>query len=108
MEIYRRLSTPKLWAVIKTQTISDDGVLADGVLANPSTSTKIIIEDSTGVVVQALTDMTSSGDTGKYYYNGYTIPADAKLGVWNYEVRATAGTLVASIKSSFIVEEQVA
>ena len=107
MEIYRRLETPKLWAIVKTQTISDDGILADGDLADPSTSMQIIIEDSTGAVVQALDNMTKDA-TGKYYYDGYAIPADANLGTWNWEARATAGTKPAIDRGSFIVKEQIA
>lgn len=107
MEIYYRLETPKLWAIVKTQTIGDDGVLSDGVLVVPSTSIQVIIEDSTGTVVQALDDMSRDAD-GKYYYDGYTIPADANLGVWNWEARATASTKVAIDSGAFIVKEQVA
>ena len=105
MEIYHRLETPKLWAVIKEQTISDDAVLIDGDLAIPD-SVQIIIEDSVGKVIQELTDM-STDDRGKYYYNGYTLPANAKLGVWNWEVRAAEGTKIGTGRSSFIVKEQV-
>ena len=107
MEIYRRLETPKLWALIRTQTFSDTGVLVDGSLTNPTTSMKIIIEDSTGTVVQALTDMTPS-ETGKYYYDGYTIPLDANTGKWNWEAWAASGTKLAADRGSFIVKEQVA
>lgn len=107
MEIYRRLSTPKLWAVVWTQTISDAGVLADGILTNPTTL-QIIIEDSTGTVVQALDDMTPTAETGKFYYDGYAIPADANTGIWHWEARAASGTKLAIDKGSFIVEEQAA
>jgi len=107
METYRRLETPKIWAVIKTQTMGDDGTLSDGSLTDPDTSTKIIIEDGTGTVVQALANMTKS-ETGKYYYTGYTIAADANCGVYNYEVRATDGSNVSIGRGSFQVEEQIA
>lgn len=107
METYRRLETPKLWAIFKTQTISDDGILSDSTLTDPSTSIQIIIEDATGAVVQSLAAMTKS-ETGKYYYDGYAIPATAKTGIWHYEVRGTHGTKVAVGHSTFRVKEQVA
>lgn len=107
METYRRLETPKLWLIIKTQTISDDGVLSDDALTDPDTSIKAIIEDSTSTVVQALDDMVKS-ETGKYYYQGYTIPADAKTGIWNWEGRGTDTNGVAIGGGSFEVKEQVA
>lgn len=107
MEVYRRLETPLLWAVIMEETIGDDGVLSDGDLADPTTSTQVIIEDSTGTVVQAATDMTKSS-TGKYYYQGYTIPSTANTGEWHYEVRANDSGAVATAHGSFIVKEQVA
>ena len=107
MEIFRRLETPKIWAVIMTQTIGDDGVLADGSLTDPTTSTQVIIEDSTGTVVQALANMTKD-DTGKYSYNSYTIPSDANTGIWHYEVRATDNTVVSTEHGVFRVKEQVA
>jgi hypothetical protein len=106
MKTYRRLETPKLWATVKTQVMSDDAVLSDGVLTTPTTI-QIVIEDSTGTVVQALADMTAS-ETGKYYYAGYTIPSTANLGVWNYEARATITSTVATGRGSFMVEDQVA
>ena len=105
MEIYHRLETPKLWAVIKEQTVSDDAVLIDGDLVDPD-SVQIIIEDSVGKVVQVLANM-STDDKGKYYYDGYTLPVNAKLGVWNWEVRAAQGTKIGTGRSSFIVKEQV-
>ena len=107
MEQYRRLETPKLWAVFGTQTMGDDGTLSGFTLADPDTSVKIIIEDSTGDVVQALDDMTKS-DTGKYYYEGYTIPADANTGIWHYECRGTDSDGVSTGRGSFEVLEEVA
>jgi len=107
MKTFRRLETPKIWAVIKEETISDDGILTDGDLADPATSTKVIIEDSTGTVVQALDDMTKSV-TGKYYYKSYTIPADANTGIWEWDVRGTDNTAVSVAHGAFMVEEQVA
>jgi hypothetical protein len=80
--------------------------LTEGDLTDPSSSMQIIIEDSTGVVVQALADMTKSS-TGKYYYASYTIPATANLGEWAYECRATSGTTVATGRGSFEVLEEV-
>jgi len=106
MKTYRRLETPKLYANVYLQVISDGGILSDGALTAPASSIKIIIEDSTGTVVQALADM--SGDSGKYSYASYTIPADANLGTWHWEARATSGSTVATGRSSFIVEEEVA
>lgn len=88
--------------------MSDEGVLSDGALTDPNSSMQIIIEDSTGTEVQALADMNKDAD-GKYSYVEYTIPADANLGIWNWEARATTTTpTVAIARSSFIVEEQVA
>ena len=82
METYHRLETPKLYAVFIAQTISDAGVLTDGSLTSPTTSTQCIIEDSTGTVVQALTAMTEDA-TGKFSYKGYAIPATASCGIWH-------------------------
>jgi len=107
METFRRLETPKIWAVIKTQTISDDGVLSDGSLTDPTTSTQVIIEDSSGTVVQALAGMAKDSQ-GKYSYNSYTIPSDANLGIWNYEVRATDNTVVSIEHGAFEVLAEVA
>jgi len=107
METFRRLETPKIWAVIMTQTIGDDGTLSDGSLTDPDTSTQVIIEDGTGTVVKALDNMTKSA-TGKYYYEGYTIATDANAGIYNYEIRATNASKVSVAHGSFRVEEQVA
>jgi len=107
METYYRLETPKLYAVFLTQTLSDAGVLSDGSLADPDTTIKIIIEDSTGTVVQALDNMDNDA-TGKYSYIGYTIPSTANLGVWNWEARGTDTGGVSIGRSSFIVEKEVA
>ena len=106
MEIYHRLENPKLYAVIKAQTIGDDGVLADGALTDPG-SVEVIIEDSTGVVTRTLVSMDKDAD-GKYSYEDYTIPADAMLGTWNWEIRGTTGSKVAIAGGSFIVKEQIA
>ncbi len=107
MITYHRLETPLIWAVIMTQTIGNDGALTDGSLTDPSTSIQVIIEDSTGAVVQALADMTKSA-TGKYYYQGYTIGSAANLGIWDYEIRANDGGYMAVAHGSFKVEQQVA
>lgn len=107
METFRRLETPKIWAVIMTQTIGDDGTLADGSLTDPDTSVKVIVEDGTGTVVQALADMVKSA-TGKYYYESYTIATDANAGIYDYEIRATNAGKVSVIHGSFKVEAQVA
>lgn len=107
MKTYKRLETPKLYANVYLQVISDDGVLSAGALTTPASSIQIIIEDSTGTVVQALADM-DADDTGKYSYAGYTIPADANTGTWKWEARATSGTTVAIGGGSFIVIEQIA
>lgn len=104
---FRRLETPKIWAVIKTQTISDGGVVSDSTLTDPTTSTQVIIEDSVGTVVQALAGMTKDS-TGKYSYNSYTIPSDANTGTWHYEVRATDNTVVSTEHGAFEVLEEVA
>ena len=107
METFRRLETPKIWGVIKTQTISDDGIISDSTLTNPTTSTQVIIEDATGTVVQALADMTNDS-TGKYSYNSYTIPADANTGIWHYEIRGTDNTVVSTYHGTFRVKKEVA
>ena len=107
MKTYRRLENPKLYATIRTQILNDDGTLSDGALIAPGT-TQIIIEDSTGVVVQVLADVfLYEGTAGKYYYMDYTIPANANLGVWHYEVRGTTTGKTAIFKGSFLVEAQV-
>lgn len=112
MKIYRRLETPKLYANVYLQVISDEGVLSDGALNTAYSSMQIFIEDSTGTLLAIDGANTYAGmtedTTGKYYYAGYTIPADANLGTWNWEARATSGTTVATGRSSFLVEEQVA
>jgi len=107
LKVYRRLETPKIYANVYAETISDAGVLTEGDLTDPSSSMKIIIEDRTGEVVQALADMTKD-DTGKYSYSGYVITATDNLGVWSYECRATSGTTVATGRGSFEVKEQAA
>ena len=107
MKIYRRLETPKIYANVYEETIDADGVLSVGDLTDPTSSMKIIIEDSTGVVVETLADM-DNPSTGKYSYSAYTIPVDAHTGEWNYECRATSGTSVATGRGSFEVKEQVA
>ena len=107
MKTYRRLETPKIYANVYAESISDTGVLSEGDLTDPSSSMKVIIEDSSGDVVQALADMAKSS-TGKYYYASYTIPATANLGVWSYECRATSGTTVATGRGQFEVKEQAA
>jgi len=107
MKIYRRLESPKIYANVYAETISDAGVLTEGDLSDPSSSMKVIIEDSTGEVVQALADMTKDA-TGKYSYSGYPITATDNLGVWAYECRATSGTTVATARGQFEVKEQAA
>lgn len=107
MKTYKRLETPKLYANVYLQVISDDGVLSDGALTTPATLIQAIIEDSTGTVVQVLADMHEDA-TGKYSYAEYTIPADANLGVWKWEARATSGSTVAIGGGSFMVIEQAA
>jgi len=111
MKVYRRLETPKLYANVYEESISDDGVLSRGDLYTTALSSmQIIIEDKTGDVVQALADMDAGtgDDAGKYTYSGYTIPATANTGTWNYECRANASSKVASGFGSFEVKEQVA
>jgi len=107
METYRRLETPKIWGLVKTQNIDSNGNLSDGSLVDPATSQQIIIEDSSGQIVQALDDMTKSV-TGKYYYDGYTIASDALLGTYHYEIRVKDGTKTSVIRGAFKVEEQIA
>ena len=107
LEVYHRLETPKIWAAFGTQTFGDDGTLSGFTLDDPDTSIQIIIEDSTGTVVQALTDMTKSA-TGKYYYQCYTIPSTANLGIWNYDCVGTDASGVSIGGGSFEVVEQVA
>ena len=108
MEKYKRLETPKLYTTCKTETHNSDGSLSDNALANATTSMKVIIEDPSGEVVQALDDATASA-TGLYYYAGYTIAADAKTGKYHYEFRATDGSSKVSMEEGyFMVEEQIA
>ena len=87
MKQYRPLETPKLYAIVKEEEIDDDGNLSDGSLADPITSIEIIIENPVGEVIQILTSMNKT-DTGKYYYDGYTLASDAMLGQYKYGVRA--------------------
>ena len=107
MNSYRRLETPEFWGLVKLQTIDSDGNLVDGALTDPTTSIEIIITDPVGKVVQALAAM-SKYSTGKYYYTGYTIAADALTGVYDYEIRAADGTKKSIARGSFRVEEQLA
>lgn len=107
LKVYRRLETPKLYANVYEEAISDDGVLSTGDLIDAASSMQIIIEDSTGEVVQALADMDHDA-TGKYSYAGYAIPSTANTGVWHYECRATSGTTVATGKGVFEVKEEAA
>ena len=107
MEKYKRLETPKLYATCKTETHNSDGTLTDDSLVSPTTSMKVIIEDPAGEVVQALDDATES-DTGLYYYSGYTIASDAKLGIYHYAFRATDGSSKVSIQDGYFkVEAQI-
>lgn len=110
MKTYRRGETPKIYANIYAESIDANGVLSQGALADPSSSVKIIIEDSSGEVVQALADM-NKDDTGKYSYGVagayYTIPVTANWGQWNYDVVATSGNLVTKMRGSFEVVEEV-
>jgi hypothetical protein len=106
MKSYRRLETPKLWGLVKAQTIDSDGNLVDGALTDPATSVEIIITDPVGKVVQVLAAM-SKDSTGKYYYTGYTIAADALTGVYDYEIRAVDGTQKSIARGSFEVKEQI-
>lgn len=110
LKVYRRLETPKIYANVYEETMSDAGVLELGDLYTLDLSNiKIIIEDSTGEVVQALADMTAaSPNTGKYTYSGHTISATANLGIWSYECRANASGKVATGRGSFEVKEQAA
>jgi len=107
METYRRLETPKLYGIVHEETLGDDGSLTDGALVDPVTSFQIIIKDKAGAIVQALDDMVNIS-TGKYYYAGYTIAADALTGKYEYELRAIDGSSYAAvIRASFNVEEQI-
>lgn len=111
MNQYVRGETPKLWAVIKTQTISDDGDLTDGSLTNPAGTIKCIIWDCVHNVVQAESDATFNS-TGKYYYTGYTIGTTAKvsdLDPYEYEFRAVDGSSKKTVKTGyFMVKEHIA
>ena len=107
MKHYRRGQNPKLYTTCMTETHNDDGTVSDNALANAATSMKVIIEDETGEVVQALADATASA-TGKYYYDGYTIAANATTGKYHYAFRALDGTKGADDEGYFIVEEQIA
>ena len=110
MKKYTRGEHPALYAVIKTEVLSDDGDLSDGSLTDPTGSIKIIIWDSFHKVVQTSTDMTKSS-TGKYVYNGYAIPATAVCSdrkAWGYEIHAVDGSSRKKIKRGyFLVVEQI-
>jgi len=108
MITYRRGETPKLWAVFETKTLQQDGTWSSGTLASPAT-VQVIIEDSTGTVVQALTSTgVTESSTGIFYYAGYTIPTDANTGIWNWEMRGSDGSSFSSYYGSFEVKKQVA
>ena len=68
MDTYRRLETPKLHALVFEEEISDEGVLSRGDLyTSDLSSMQIIIEDSTGEVVQSARDMDANApNDGKY------------------------------------------
>ena len=107
MKTYHILETPKLYAIFWTEAISDLGVLSNNALDSPDTTIKIIIEDSTGTVVQALDDM-AEDSTGKFSYIGYTIANGAATGIWHYNVVGTDTDGVSIGKGSFEVLEEVA
>lgn len=85
MDMYQRGETAKL-----TATIVDE----DGSAANPSTSTKISIDDPDGDVISGHDDQAMTNvSTGSYKYY-YDIASDADLGVYTYQVTATNGSYV--------------
>jgi len=106
-ETYRRLETPKIYAVVETESIDSDANLSDGDLTDVATSIKIIIANEAGAIVQPLDDMDNDSE-GKYHYDGYTIAADALTGTYRYEIRATDTTKVSVVRGKFNVEEQLA
>jgi len=110
MKVYRRGETPKIYANVYEESMSDDGVLSRGDLyTSELSSIQVIIEDSTGEVVEALDAMTAaSPNTGKYTYSDHTISATANLGIWSYECRANASGKIATGRGQFEVKEQAA
>jgi len=114
MKVYRRLETPKLYANVYEETISDDGVLSRGDLVSDTSSITmtIDIEDSTGESVLGAPETMTEDTTAKYSYGAgvysYTIPATANLGIWHYECRASVSGKVSTGRGSFEVKEQVA
>ena len=108
MKHYKRGETPKLYTTCRAETHNSDGTLSDGSLANATTSMKVIIEDESGEVVQALADATASA-TGLYYYAGYTIATNATTGKYHYSFRAIDGSAkVVDQDGYFIVEAEIA
>lgn len=109
LKVYKRGETPKIYANFYAETMDAYGVLQEGALTDPST-VQIIIEDSTGDVVQALANMYKDS-TGKYTYGVgttyYTIPTTANIGVWHYDIVATTSSIVTKKRGSFKVIEEV-
>ena len=110
MKVYRRLETPKIYANVYEETMSDDGVLELGdLVSNTASITMTIdIEDPTGESVLGAPANMDEGDTAKYSYTGYTLTSTDDEGEWNYECRATVSGKVATGRGSFKVEEHVA
>ena len=71
----------------------------DGVLTSPSTSMKITIKDSVGLVKANNVSMTNDS-TGKYHYDFATVTADS-IGKYRVDYWATSGTRVSSYTDYF-------
>lgn len=107
MKQYVRGETPALYHTVNAVTQSDTNVLSDGALTNPATSIKCIIWDSVHDVVQTEDDCSNLA-TGKYVYSGYTIGTTAKLGIYDYEIRAIDGSSKKAVgQGSFEVVAQI-
>jgi hypothetical protein len=109
LKVYRRGETPKIYANVYAETMDAYGVLQQGALTSPTTM-QVIIEDSTGDVVQALANMYEDA-TGKFTYGVgttyYTIPVTANAGIWHYDIVATTSSIVTKARGAFEVIEEV-
>ena len=74
-----------------------------GAYADPTTSIKISIWDTAGILKVTSANMSKDAD-GKFHYGGYTIPADGEQKLWTYRVEAISGTYIDYEFGYFLVE----
>ena len=75
---------------------------ANDVLVDPTTSTRINIWDSSGVLKADDAIMSSTGDVGIWYYH-YDIPVTGPIGIWRAKYKVTSGTYLTSKTVRFAV-----